>query len=335
LLCLENILKLNFKMKSFNFNILLKKDKDIFKKNNLKSFIWLLIHVTLILVAYITVIYSINFFIIFVALILLGLFSSFTGLTGAAHEFYHNTVFTNKLFNQFLYKLLCFYHLINFEYNSISHRMHHRYNSEDENDSEKTIEKITYLDLLFLLTINVPQILNRSKNIILNSFNIFPKSIVNNYIQAINVSSESFSKIKSCARFILSTHIIFIFFSYYFEVINLYLIFFISPFIFNFMQNMVARSQHYMLDHNTLDTFKNTRTIKMSKFFEFLNWNMNYHIEHHINPAIPFHNLPKFNNILKSQEIERTVNSNSFEKEGIFQFILRIFKDNFLLKKFS
>ena len=325
-------------MNTSNFNITLKKDNDIFKKKNLKSFVWLFIHMTLIFLAYIFVIYSINHFnnlIVIVALIVLGLFSSFTGLTGAAHEFYHNTVFTNKSSNQLVYKLLCFYHLVNFEYNSISHKIHHLYNSEEEKDSEKTIEKITYLDLLFLLTINIPQILNRVKNIMLNSFNIFPKSIVNNYILEVNESSVIRYKIKNCARLILVTHIIFIFLNYYLGTIDLYLIFLISPFIFNFLQNMVARSQHYMLDHNSLDTFKNTRTIKMNKFLEFLNWNMNYHIEHHINPGIPFHNLPKFNNFLKSQGIEKTVNSNSFEKEGIYQFIIRILNDNFILKKFQ
>ena len=322
-------------MNNVNINILLKKDNDIFKKNNFKGFLWLLIHVTLIFLAYFFLIYSTNLFFVIFALIFLGLFSSFTGLTGAAHEFYHNTVFKNKLLNQFFYKLLCFYHLINFEYNSISHKMHHLYNSDDTKDSEKTIEKISYLDLLFLLTINIPQLLIRLKNIILNSFNIFPKSIVNNFIIEATDSNRSRSKIKNCARFIMLTHIILICFNSYLGTINSYLIFFISPFIFNFIQNMVARSQHYMLDHNSLDTFKNTRSIKMNKFFEFLNWNMNYHIEHHINPAIPFYNLPKLNNFLKNKKLLKKINTNSFEKEGIFQFIIRIFKDNFLLKKFS
>ena len=30
----------------------------------------------------------------------------------------------------------------------------------------------------------------------------------------------------------------------------------------------------------------------------YLYWNMNYHIEHHMYAGVPFHNLPKFHDLL-------------------------------------
>jgi fatty acid desaturase len=36
----------------------------------------------------------------------------------------------------------------------------------------------------------------------------------------------------------------------------------------------------------------NTRTVKLNPFFRFLYFNMNYHIEHHMYPMVPFHALP-------------------------------------------
>jgi fatty acid desaturase len=315
-------------MKNTIFNILLKKDDDLFKKNNLKSFIWLSIHFTLILFSYISAIFATNIFFLVAALMFLGLFSSFTGLTGAAHEFYHNTVFTNKSVNKIIYKILLFFNLINYDYNSVSHKIHHVYNSDDEKDSEKTIEKITLLDLFFLFTINLPSLFKRIKNLTLNSLNIFPKSVVNTYISA-NLQL----RIKNTARTILIIHILIIIFVCNFLNFYYYFLLFIAPFTFNFLSNMVGRAQHYKLEHNSNDTFKNTRTIRINFLLEFLNWNMNYHIEHHINPAVPFYNLPKFHKQIRERIGNEIIHIKSFDKDGIINFIILILRDNFLSKK--
>jgi fatty acid desaturase len=316
-------------MNIIDLNISPKKNYDLFKKNNLKSFIWFSTHLILILLSYIFAILSSNILLFLVALIFLGLFSSFTGLTGAAHEFYHNTVFTNKSVNKAIYRILLFFNLINYDYNSVSHKIHHSYNSDDEKDSEKTIEKITFLDLFFLFTINLPSLFSRIKNLILNSLNIFPKSAVNSYID-----DNLRFKIKKTARTILIIHIsIFVFVSSFLNFYYYFLLF-IAPFTFNFLSNMIGRAQHYQLAHNSNDTFQNTRTIRMNFLLEFLNWNMNYHIEHHINPAIPFYNLPKFHKKIRERIGNDIIHIKSFDRDGIVNFIILILRDNFILKKF-
>ncbi len=42
------------------------------------------------------------------------------------------------------------------------------------------------------------------------------------------------------------------------------------------------------------DLRKNTRTTRMNPLLTFFFWNMPYHAEHHICPAVPFHKLPAF-----------------------------------------
>ena len=37
----------------------------------------------------------------------------------------------------------------------------------------------------------------------------------------------------------------------------------------------------------------NARTVKMCRINRFLYWNMNYHVEHHMHPTVPFHSLDK------------------------------------------
>jgi fatty acid desaturase len=51
-------------------------------------------------------------------------------------------------------------------------------------------------------------------------------------------------------------------------------------------------TQHAGLAENVLDHRLNARTIHMNPVSRFLYWNMNYHVEHHMFPMVPYHALP-------------------------------------------
>jgi fatty acid desaturase len=51
--------------------------------------------------------------------------------------------------------------------------------------------------------------------------------------------------------------------------------------------------QHLGLAEDVLDHRLNARTVMMNPVFRFLYWNMNYHLEHHMYPMVPYYNLPK------------------------------------------
>ncbi|HET9666811.1 MAG TPA: fatty acid desaturase family protein, partial [Desertimonas sp.] len=50
-------------------------------------------------------------------------------------------------------------------------------------------------------------------------------------------------------------------------------------------------TQHAGLAEDVLDHRLDARTIYMNPVFRFLYWNMNYHVEHHMFPLVPFHSL--------------------------------------------
>jgi fatty acid desaturase len=52
-------------------------------------------------------------------------------------------------------------------------------------------------------------------------------------------------------------------------------------------------SQHAGLAENVLDHRLNARTIRMNPVSRFLYWNMNFHVEHHMFPMVPYHALPE------------------------------------------
>lgn len=59
-------------------------------------------------------------------------------------------------------------------------------------------------------------------------------------------------------------------------------------------------TQHAGLPENVLDHRKNCRTVMMNPVFRFAYWNMNYHIEHHMFPMVPFHALERLHETVKA-----------------------------------
>ena len=51
--------------------------------------------------------------------------------------------------------------------------------------------------------------------------------------------------------------------------------------------------QHTGLADNVIDHRLNTRTVLMNPVSRFIYWNMNYHVEHHMFPMVPYHALPR------------------------------------------
>ncbi len=60
-------------------------------------------------------------------------------------------------------------------------------------------------------------------------------------------------------------------------------------------------TQHTCLQMNVKDHRYSTRSFKASFLTRFFYFNMNYHVEHHMFPMVPFYNLPKLNAVLKDQ----------------------------------
>jgi fatty acid desaturase len=62
---------------------------------------------------------------------------------------------------------------------------------------------------------------------------------------------------------------------------------------------MTGVLQHAALADNVLDHRLNSRTVHMNPVSRFIYWNMNYHIEHHMFPMVPYHQLPALHAAIK------------------------------------
>jgi Na(+)-translocating NADH:ubiquinone oxidoreductase F subunit len=85
-------------------------------------------------------------------------------------------------------------------------------------------------------------------------------------------------------------------------------------------------TQHAGLAENVLDHRLNCRTIKMNFVHRFLYWNMNFHLEHHMFPLVPYHQLPKLHKIVKNDCPEPYPSLTAAYRE-IIPTVLRQIKD--------
>ena len=62
---------------------------------------------------------------------------------------------------------------------------------------------------------------------------------------------------------------------------------------------MTGLIQHGGLAEDVVDHRLNSRTCYMNPISRWIYWNMNYHVEHHMFPMVPYHALPKLHELIK------------------------------------
>lgn len=67
------------------------------------------------------------------------------------------------------------------------------------------------------------------------------------------------------------------------------------------LHQLLGLTQHAGLGEDTYDHRENTRTVFVNPVFRYLYMNMNYHIEHHSVPMVPYHALHKLHAAVKDQ----------------------------------
>jgi len=94
----------------------------------------------------------------------------------------------------------------------------------------------------------------------------------------------------------------------------------------SFLARIFGLTQHAGLGENVLDYRLNSRTVRMNPVFRFLYTNMNYHVEHHMFPMVPYHKLPQLHEEIK-RDLAPTYPSLWAAYREIVPAILRQLKD--------
>lgn len=222
---------------------------------------------------------------------------SFMGTAGISHELFHNSVFSNNKINKFFFTFFMILNWENYNYFKSTHWLHHKITLDEDDPKSLFKDKITFVYLLQLITFDFKGFVTKLKYTIQNAFGIFPNKKVSHLFP---VNSVERRDVIFTSRIILIIHLITII---TFILLNKWWLIFLinlSPFILSFFNRFLGFAQHYGLSsaHHS-DYYDNCRTIILSKFWSFFYSNMNYHIEHHMYPYIPYYHIPKIHDELK------------------------------------
>lgn len=91
--------------------------------------------------------------------------------------------------------------------------------------------------------------------------------------------------------------------------------------------------QHGGLADNVTDHRLNSRTVYMNPVSRFVYWNMNYHVEHHMFPMVPYHALPKLHEMIKHDLPEPNPSMLHGYREMIPAFLRQLRNEDYFLKR--
>jgi fatty acid desaturase len=222
------------------------------------------------------------------------MFHGFVGMQAAVHELSHGTPFKSKWANEIFYHLFCFLSWNNAVHFRVSHMKHHQYTLHKGLDKEVVLEPIDFTRLnyasWFFFDANWFKII-----MFPNIAHFFGKADVDFFFWDPLFSPEDKKRKQMCnyARFMVIGHLILLGVFIYFQLWILIFVVTFGYFFATFPTRGCVIQQHLGLRSNVPDWRVSCHTVKFGPLMEYLYWHMNYHTEHHMFAAVPFHNLRK------------------------------------------
>ena len=213
------------------------------------------------------------------------------------HEFGHRSVFRTRWLNDFFYHISCFLDYFEVYKWRWSHTHHHSRTIHLDIDYEIQVARPANLwNLFFKDVFAIDRVWAEFKTTFWHSLGIMTP-VAKDCVP----ESERWKMIWNC-RLYMAIKIGIIIWAYQ---IGSFLpcMFFITPLIYGAtLFQFVAMLQHGGLKADSWDHRESTRTVYLNPILGWCMYmNMQYHIEHHIFPQVPFYNLPKLHEIIKDQ----------------------------------
>jgi len=96
---------------------------------------------------------------------------------------------------------------------------------------------------------------------------------------------------------------------------------------------MTGLLQHGGLADNVNDHRLNSRSVDMNPVSRFIYWNMNYHVEHHMFPMVPYHALPQLHELIKHDLPKPNSSILAGYREMMPAFLRQLNNEDYFLKR--
>jgi Na+-transporting NADH:ubiquinone oxidoreductase subunit F len=202
------------------------------------------------------------------------------------HETSHGTAFKTDWMNNALYEIASFMVLRQSTVWRWSHTRHHSDTIIRGRDPEIAVPRppsfIKILMGFFGLSGSIPEI----RRIFLHARGKIDPAV------ATYLPEQEYAKVILKARLYIAIYLIVITLSVYYGSLLPLMYIGLPTILGGWLMPVYGLTQHAGLQENVLDHRLNCRTVYMNRIHRFLYWNMNYHVEHHMFPMVPYHALP-------------------------------------------
>lgn len=211
------------------------------------------------------------------------------------HECSHGTAFKTRWMNDAVYAVACFMIMRNPTIWRWSHARHHTDTIIVGRDPEIVAMRPPALWKIALNAFNIVNAPTALSGMIKHTFGHLSEE------EKTFVPESEWPKVYAVARIWAIIHLLPVILSLYLQSWLPVLLVGVLPTMYGgWFSNMVGLTQHAGLAENVLDHRLNSRTVYMNPVFRFLYWNMNYHVEHHMFPMVPYHALPRLHERMKA-----------------------------------
>lgn len=217
--------------------------------------------------------------------ILYGIFYG-SGGDSRWHECGHGTVFKTAWLNGFFYQIASFMSLKNPCLWRWSHTRHHTDTVVVGRDPEIAFPRPPSIGRWILNLIFVPTLIDELKKMVLLSLGKLTEDQKDFLIEADRQKAYRISRIHLTILIAVTG------LSAGLQSWLPLMLVGLPTFYGSWLHHILATTQHAGLAEDVPDHRMNSRTVYLNPFFRFIYSNMNYHVEHHMYPMVPFHALP-------------------------------------------
>ena len=219
-----------------------------------------------------------------------------TGSQSREHETGHGTAFKTKAYNQFFFELASFMVLRESFLRVKSHDIHHQHTILTDKDPEIVTPAPPNFRALLLNLFMVERAIRGMIELITHSLNRL--SAKDRQSGRVALPDGAVAKARLWIAILAGAAGLSLYLSSWLPILL------IGPLPMMFggsLRHLFALSQHVGLAQNVYDHRMNTRTIYLGPILGFLYMNMQYHLEHHLYPNVPYYHLPALHEAIKDK----------------------------------
>jgi len=199
------------------------------------------------------------------------------------HECGHGTAFKTDWMNNALYEIASFMVMRESTVWRWSHTRHHSDTIIVGRDPEIAVPRPPNVKAIIMSFFNLRNYPKYFRQIVLHSFGRMSAE------EKTFIPEMEFPKVYRNARIYVAIYLVVIGLAIYtHSIFPLFIVGFTNLFG-TWLLVVYGLTQHAGLAENVLDHRLNCRTVYMNPIHRYLYWNMNYHVEHHMFPLVPYH----------------------------------------------